>query len=265
MVQSAQNVQEIDSLVVSDTAAWVFHPTPPVSISEYHISVPRPLFDGIPVPVNPWRQDWITVLLLISAILCAIVVSFSRQLLIDIVRVLSFGTAGRPVTDSRGIFHWQTTIANTASFINLSIFLYLLTIYFRVELPANPKGLVLFAVLFVAVAIAITARHFVSFTAGIISGKSALFAEYLNNIYTLYRLLGLTIMPVIIAIGYFSFVSEELLVKVGIIIIISIFIIRIISLLVIFIRSNISIFYFILYLCALEILPGAILYRVFTA
>ena len=50
----------------------------------------------------------------------------------------------------------------------------------------------------------------------------------------------------------------------GIIIIGLMYLIRVVRLLIIFLNRNISIFYLILYLCALEILPGLIIVKYFT-
>jgi energy-converting hydrogenase Eha subunit C len=194
-----------------------------------------------------------------------VALSFSRHLLADIGRIFSFTAGQRIVPDSRGIFQWQSTLANVACFTNIGLFLYILITERGYSLPLDLEGSLLWAALFAGLSFLITARHITSFITGAISGRPALFSEYLNNIYSLYRLLGIAILPVVVAIAYLNYFETAILLKAGVTIIILVFIIRIISLLIIFMRSNISIFYFILYLCALEIMPGAILFRVITA
>lgn len=259
------NGQDSVAVAASDTNIFMFGATPPVSVAEYTPSVQVTLHDGIPLPENYFRHDWITVLLIVSVIIFGVVLSFSRHLLGDIGRIFSFSSGKRVVPDSRGIFQWQATLANFVSFTNIGLFLYLLMSESGYSMPFGLEGPLLWAALFGALSFLVTARHFATFITGAISGRAALFSEYLNNIYSLYRLMGIALLPIVVAVAYMNYFEAETLLKAGVIIIILVFIIRIISLLIIFMRSNISIFYFILYLCALEIMPGAILFRAITA
>ncbi len=232
---------------------------------EYSISMSLPLHDGTPIPSNPFHADWITGLLLLSAILYIVVISFQKNLFSDIIRVLSFSVKGRELADSRGIFHWQTTLANLASFIIISIFLYIFFIEKGIINKEFLRGPLFWILLLVAISLSVTMRHFITVATGNISGKRSLFTEYLNNIYSLYRFIGILLIPLIIAVSYLKFSMPATLINIGLVSIGLVFIIRIISLLIIFIREGVPIFYFLLYLCALEILPGSILIKLLTA
>jgi hypothetical protein len=253
------------AVTANDTSLFLFGATPGVSVAEYTPAVEPVLYDGIPIPVTHFRHDWITILIFLSVILFAVVLSFSRHMLGDIGRVFSFTKAQRIAPDSRGIFQWQSTLANVASISNIGLFLFMLITERGFSLPYGLEGPLLWGVLFVLLSGMVAARHVTSNITGAISGTPALFSEYLNNIYSLYRLLGIVLLPVVTAIAYLNYLTTDTLLTAGVIIIILVFIIRIISLLIIFMRSNISIFYFILYLCALEIMPGAIIFRAITA
>lgn len=249
----------------SDSAGdWLLMQGDSVCEPEYYTTRTLPLHDGARIPANPLHTDWITVLLLLSAILYIVVTTFSRNMFADIVRVITFNIRGREVADSRGIFHWQTTLANLASFIILSIFLYL----FLIERGAGVQGIhgfLLWFILLLCVSFSVAVRHITTVLTGNLSGRYTLFAEYLNNIYSLYRLIGIALLPIIIAISYSTFSTSEILINAGLGILAFVFTFRIISLLFIFIRSGVSIFYFLLYLCALEILPGLILLEIVTS
>jgi hypothetical protein len=259
------NGQDSVAVAASDTTIFIFDAAPPVSAAEYTPMAQVSLHDGIALSENHFRADWITSLIFVSIVLLAVVLSFARHLLYDIGRVFSFTPGQRVVPDSRGIFQWQATLANFASFTNIGLFVYMLITESGYHLPFDLEGPLLWAALFGALSFMVTARHITTFLTGTISGRAALFSEYLNNIYSLYRLLGIALLPLVVAVAYLNYFEADTLLKAGVILIILVFIIRIINLLIIFMRSNISIFYFILYLCALEIMPGAILFRAITA
>ncbi|MBE0673906.1 MAG: DUF4271 domain-containing protein [Bacteroidales bacterium] len=234
---------------------------PPVSEREYSTEISKPSREGIKLPGSLYHADWITILLFGSVVLYAVVATFSRHIFSDLVKLITFGAVGKPVSDARGIFQWQNTIANLASFIYLSLFIYLVTVYYETWFPYNATGLLRWLILLAAVAALITVRHFISFLTGLISNSRNSFYDYLNNIYMLYRILGIAILPVVIAISYMDDTLVKFLVPTGFIIIILTLIMRVIRLLNIFLQNGVSIFYFILYLCALEILPAAVFYK----
>jgi len=265
MVMEEQVVRDSIPDALDSAGNWMLKQKDSVRGPEYSITKPFPLHQGTPIPPNPFHQDWLTGILLMSAVLYIIVISFSKNFFSDIIRVLSFSARWREVADSQGIFHWQTTLANLASFIILSTFLYMLSIEKGVVLPEIIQGPVFWILLLMAISLSVTLRHFVTVAAGNISGKRTLFAEYLNNIYSFYRLIGIVLIPLVVAISYLPFSVPSTLINTGLGIVGFVFIFRIISLLIIFIRGGVPIFYFLLYLCALEILPGSILIKLMTA
>ena len=250
---------------IPDAGDWLLMNTDSVCEPEFYITSQLPLHHGSQIPVNPLHTDWITGLLLLSAILYIVVTTFARNLFADIIRVVTFSSRSKEVADSRGIFHWQTTLANLASFIILSIFLCMLLTEKGVGLPGTIHGFLLWFLLLLSVSLSVTVRHLTTVLVGNLSGRHTIFAEYLNNIYSLYRLIGIALFPIIITISYSTILDAATLINTGLGIITLVFTIRIISLLIIFIRGGVRIFYFLLYLCALEIMPGLILLKLATS
>jgi hypothetical protein len=228
----------------------------------YVTSVPRRLHDGEPVPSNPFHADWITMVIIGSAIIYAVVATFARHLFSDMIKVVTLGAVGKPVSDARGIFQWQNTLANLASFTNISLFLCLYTLHYESWFPIDAGGVLRWLMIFTAISLLITLRHFVSYLTGAMSSSINAFSDYLNNIYIIYRVLGAALLPVLVAISFLRNAPVGPLLNAGVVVVIIVFIVRIIRLLNIFIENHVSIFYFILYLCALEILPGAILFKI---
>ncbi|MBM3420280.1 MAG: DUF4271 domain-containing protein [Bacteroidetes bacterium] len=195
----------------------------------------------------------------------AFVATYSRHIFTDIAKLLTFGASGSPEENYHGLFRWQSTLANLASFMSLSLVLYFFVIHFGTEFPFNARGPEIWFIILAAISLLVAIRHVTSAATGFLSESEDAFSEYLNSIYILYRALGLSVIPVSIAVSYVPGLPHEVLITTGIIIILLLFIFRIIRLLVIFLQSGVSIFYFILYLCALEILPGAILIKVLSS
>ena len=82
-----------------------------------------------------------------------------------------------------------------------------------------------------------------------------MFTEYLLSIYQFYRFSASFIFVVTILISYTTIFPVKSYFTAGVIVLAILYLIRVIRLFIIFINKNISLFYLILYLCALEILP----------
>ena len=98
---------------------------------------------------------------------------------------------------------------------------------------------------------------------GVLLKSEELFEKYNFNLFLLNNVLGLTLLPVIICISFFTIINESLFIYIGIAIIILFYLYRVfrgykIS------RSehHVSQLYIILYICTLEILPLVILTKV---
>ena len=89
------------------------------------------------------------------------------------------------------------------------------------------------------------------------------FREYFHN-YNLYRkMAGISLFPVIAVFQYISVEYKPIIIYIGAAIFGILYFIHILRGFIVFIKKNVSIFYLILYLCALEFLPLVVLYEVF--
>ncbi|MFO7573788.1 MAG: DUF4271 domain-containing protein [Bacteroidales bacterium] len=253
---------DLPEQTLQDTSGVIIETHPQVSIApDFYIEKTEPPGVGIPFVSNPLHADWITSLFIAALILYAIVAAFSRQLFAEIIRSFSFRTSAYQATDTHGIFSWQATLANLVSFINLSVFIYFLTINYGNWFPFGLDGMKRWGLLLGSVIVLVTTRHVVTVITGSISNTVTAFVEYLHNIYAGYRSIGLAIFPVNIAISLLYDPPVDILLKTGLVIIFITYIVRTIKLLVIFLQNRLPFYYYILYLCALEILPLALLYK----
>ncbi len=232
--------------------------------SEAKTTLLKNLRPGKEMPFQPLHDDWIIAVILISAFLFSLVRNTYKNLMPELTSYFLF----RGINDSSSrnmgeLFHWQSTILNFSSFLIISLFGYIAA-YFYSMIPSDIPGIIYWIISLGIIISSFTLRHIVCIVTGSSSGQIEIFREYLVSIYTFYRLIAISFFIIIILMTYTSFFSSRFFLTTGIIVMGIMYSFRIIRLLVIFINRNISIFYLILYLCALEILPVLIAIKYFT-
>jgi hypothetical protein len=231
---------------------------------KHYTLLKKQLREGANLQVNNIYSDWILGIILISAFFFALVRSTSRSLFQSIFKtVIMKGFRTENSRDIGGLFHWQSTLLNLASFLNIGLFIYFIQNYYNLIQVSFPQILLWFG-FFLIIVIAITLRHLVCHVTGTISGEKEAFREYLFGIYQIYRLFGIILFIFNILISYTTFPLPTFYFTTGLIIIAILYLLRVLRLIIIFINRHIPIFYLILYLCALEILPAVVLFKFLT-
>jgi hypothetical protein len=220
------------------------------------------LKSGDLLPAKPLHTDWLIVVIVVAAFLFALVKQSTSGLSAGFSRFFLF----RGINESKSrdvLFHWQSTVLNFVSFLVLGLFGYSVASYFDL-IPSGYKGIVIWLISMGIISVAVTLRHIVCFLTGVASDSQDVFREYLISVYQSYRFSAVFLFIIIILIFYTSLIAVGDLIIAGLIIVGIMYLIRVIRLLIIFINRSISIFYLILYLCALEILPVLIIAKYFT-
>ena len=219
---------------------------------------------GMDLPAQPFHNDWGIILILLAAILYSLIKATTKNVLPNISRFLMFRGSTDPSTrDLGGLFNWQSTILNLISFFIIGLFVYSAASYYNF-IPPGSKGILFWLISLGIVIAAVTFRHIICLITGAVSGKEEAFREYLLGIYQSYRLGAFILFVIIILMSYTTIIPIRDYLVFGIIILGLMYLISVIRLLVIFLNRNISIFYLILYLCALEILPVLIVIKYYT-
>jgi hypothetical protein len=220
--------------------------------------------NGAEIPSRVFENDWIVPLILLSLFFFAIVRTTSKNTFQGLLRfAFSRGINETISSDIGGLFHWQSTLFNLASFINISVFAYCSAIHLDL-LPSGVHKILVWIIFLAIIIAAVTIRHFICTATGNISGEKEIFREYLFDIYQAYRLAGIILVILVIMILYTTVIPEKIYFSAGLYIMIIIYLWRISRLFLNFINRHVSIFYLILYLCALEILPVVILIKYVT-
>jgi hypothetical protein len=227
-------------------------------------SIEKHLKEGIVLPRRMFHQDWVIGILLVSIMLFTLVQAASKNFLSGTTRFFLFrGTTEEGTRDLLGMFQWQSTVLNLSSFMIISVYACFTASYFDVI----PNGINDFAVWSIAlglIIVSVTLRHIACTITGIMSDQRSLFHDYLHTVYQSYRFGAIFLFILVIMMSYTELLPGKSYFIIGPAILLMLYLIRIFRLLLIFINRNISIFYLILYLCALEFLPVLITIKYFS-
>jgi hypothetical protein len=145
----------------------------------------------------------------------------------------------------------------------LSLFCYSAAATYE-ALPAGINGISIWLLILAAIIVAVSMRHLVCLLTGYLSGHREEFNEYLIVVYYSYRFSAVILTAFVLLMNFTLFLPPEHYIIPGFAVFIFMYIIRVIRLILIFLNEGVSIFYLILYLCALEFLPVAISLKYFT-
>jgi hypothetical protein len=222
------------------------------------------LKQGRDIPVQPLHDDWIILIIIAAAFLFSLIRSTSKSVFPGVTRFFLFRGINDPSSrEIGGLFHWQSTILNLISFIVFGLFAFCVAIYYD-SIPFGISGIIFWLISLGIIVTAVTLRHIVCLITGNASGQREVFAEYLLGVYQFYRFSAIFLFVLIILMSYTALFTTKVFLISGIIVLCIFYLIRITRLMFIFLNRNISIFYLILYLCALEILPVLISVKYFT-
>jgi hypothetical protein len=232
--------------------------------AEAKVSLVKQLKSGQDLPARQFHDDWVIGIILIAAFLFSLIRATSKSLFPGVPGFFLFRGINDPSSrDIGGLFHWHSTILNLISFFVIGLFSYFAAYYFNL-IPPGISGLLFWLISLAIIISAVTLRHIICLITGNISGEKEVFSEYLLGVYQSYRFSAFFLFVLVIIISYTSMLPVRGSLISGFIVLGIMYMIRVLRLLIIFINRNISIFYLILYLCALEILPVLISVKYFT-
>jgi hypothetical protein len=227
-------------------------------------SLVKHLQPGCEIHKQPLHEDWIIGIIFLVVLLYSIILTTSKDILLGVKKFFMFrGFSDSSLRDSGGFFHWQSTLKNFISFLIIGLFVYSECSYFEI-IPSGINGVITWAAMVGLIIVVVTLRHFVCYITGNVSGERDAFREYLTGIYQAYRFCALLLFIIIIMMLYTVIFPVKVYFIAGIVVIGIMYLIRTIRLLIIFLNKKISVFYLILYLWALEILPVLVSVKYFT-
>jgi len=219
--------------------------------------------DGNPRPQDLVNGDIGFVLLSIALLIITMLTVFGRKSIISGLVSLSFrrhNETAPPGTSE--VFSWPPVLRNLFAILNISLFATIALISTGVT-QGEPSGEYtgLMAIIAGSFLAALLTRHIISILLAGITGLKIAFREYMNVIYNTWFASSI-ILFILNGLILFARVNNTLPIIFSGLIVIALFLfIRALRLLSIFHDRHISIFYFLLYLCALEVLPVLVALR----
>jgi len=224
-------------------------------------------FSGDPIAARAFNSDFGFGMLSFSLILLSLLMILGRKALINSLASLNFKHSYiLPVRGTLGALSWAPVITNLFSVLNITLFAIAAGVITGMvgDLPGM-ETVKYFGILFAGVSVALMLRYMICVITGVLSSHKIAFREYISVISSSWFLTGLTFFLLSFVILFTRYQHPEYAVWLGAGIMTLLYFYRLIRLLIIFIKEHISILYFILYLCALEVLPVLIVIKLLGA
>ena len=219
---------------------------------------------GEPLPAEKLNSDFGFIILSLSLLLLTMLIVMARKTVIDGLSSLSFRRqplAVPPATSE--VLTWPPVIRNIYSALNIGLFAAVSLLSGGIVEPDGTAGFAwLTAIVAGAFIAGLMLRHLTSIVTAEVTGWKNPLREYMNVIYNVWFTTALILFP-LNAIIIFSPLNNPLpFIVAGLAGSAILLIIRALKLLVIFRNGHISILYYILYLCALEVLPVLVILKI---
>ena len=207
------------------------------------------------------NQAWLLGVFLIVFILLARMKLFFGKFVQPIVNSSISYQAAQNLYRNRNSLYYQAGLnLDFVFFLITGVFISQLLNYYDLVLPTNfPVFLIVIAVLLAW----LVCKFVVCKLIGFVSLNATLFNEYFHSVLIYNKNIGLFLIPITLGLAYIDPDFNKIFVFAGAGVVSIMYILRVIRLIRLFISQRISWFYSILYLCALEILPILLFFKVF--
>lgn len=204
---------------------------------------------------------WIPALVILSLLLLAWIKLIYVQFLTPVL-VSAFN-----YKESIKLYHGKNAPAQNAFLIlniifaiNGGLFLLFVSGFFNLDLP-DTKPVLLFLGASACLVLMYMLKSFALKVVGFLFDKQRLFSEYSYNISLYNKIYGLLLLPLVVGILYGAEVVHDKIIYAGLALGGVFYLLQLFRGLEIIVRKDFSVFYLILYLCAFEIFPIMVIYK----
>ena len=218
---------------------------------------------GIILPEEELRvttHNWMTGVFIIVFILMAIVRVFYRNYWRQLLRSAFNNSESKRMFQEKSLFFKHAAIhLDIIFYLITGVFLYQVTDLFSIQFYS--KEFINYSFITGSIFLFILVKKILYFFMGYITRSSFETSEYIFNINNYNRILGLFLFPICLSIVFIPRLQQEYFIIIGISICLFLYFLLLFRGIKILLRKQFSIFYLILYLCSLEILPFIYLYK----
>lgn len=212
-------------------------------------------------PKNQYVQNWSIILLVVLFIILASIRTSSEKYLEQLSQSLfNKGTATRLFRDKVSNLMHVSFRLDTFFFLVTGLFIFQTIDY--IMQPSPETSIIIFGISVAAFLAYIAIKYTLYRLSGFIFDVNPLIQEYLFYTKSGNRILGLILFPIVVSLFFMRGIYAEYLLISGWIIFVIVNIINILRCMKVIAQKVFSIFYMILYLCTLEILPLLIVWRI---
>ncbi len=202
-----------------------------------------------------YHYDWVLIVLLVSLGLFAWLRLFYNRLFKPVlISLLDYRESLKLFRDHSALFDRFSFFLNLLFYVNSGLFFFFVLKHYGIDIPVQNPFLIFVAVT-VAMVLIYAGRYIICRLTGFISLSQNVFSEYTHNIFIINKNIGLFLFPLVIGIPYLPEGIVPFLIYGGLLLVGMGYMIRLWRAFQIFILNGFSIFYLILYLCALEFVP----------
>lgn len=213
---------------------------------------------------NDINPDWLIAIIIGSLIILAWLKLFFNKFFDQLIVSMWNFQLGSKFLRDQGIFSRRVGLVLNINFLFTGgLFIYLVLSHFNF----NPLSLKPFSayILYTAIlTILLLIRYILTTLTGFIFNKKEYFREYLYHILVIYKNLGIFLIPIVFCIAYIQENLRIYFIIFALALIVLAYFYRFIKGFQLIIKKDVFIFYLILYLCTLEILPVLFYYKFFS-
>jgi hypothetical protein len=216
-------------------------------------------------PLYDLSPDWLMGIIIVSLIVLAWLKLFFHKFINQTVTSLwNFQLSKKELRD-QNIFSRRVAFILNLNFIIIGgLFIYLVFSHFRINpFQLNPFPLYLSCTGLLTILLLI--RQILIMLTGFVFNQQDNFMEYLHQILLINKNIGIFFIPLVICIAYMQDSIRIYLIITGIALLLFAYLLRFVKGIQIIIKKDVLLFYLILYLCTLEILPVVIYTKFFSS
>ena len=219
----------------------------------------------IPMARKLYTYDWLLGIFLFLVILFVWIRIFYSKFFATLASALvSFQLSVKLFEERNVLLHRVSIVLDFIYIIVFSVFIFELIEYFGFS-GTTMSGIKLFLLLMNILTIYALLRIVVLRMTGSLFLARPLFAEYIHNTFVVNKGLGIALFPIVIMAQYLPYRLVPVVLVIGVLISAIAFLLKTFRAYQIIIRRDILLFYLILYLCTLEILPLLLGYKFVTS
>ena len=211
--------------------------------------------------INP---DWLLAVIIGSLIVLASLKLFFNKFFDQVLVAMWNFQLGSKFLRDQGIFSRRVSLVLNINFLLIfGLFIYLVLTHFNIN-PFSLKPILAYLTYTFILTIILLTRYILILLTGQIFNRQTLFREYLYHILIIYKNLGIFFIPVVFCIVYINENLRIYFIILALVLIALAYVFRFFKGFQLIIKKDALIFYLILYLCTLEILPVLFYYKFFS-